>query len=157
MSSGFTLQKNKIIISPEDYKKFFGKKLSPKNPQFCSKKGWKTIAGRKIYFNSKAESNYARYLEHLKQQNQIKEWEYEPQTFWFLAIKRGVRSYLPDFKITEHSGRTVWIEVKGYMDSKSQTKIKRFKKYYPDETLNVVGSDWFKANSQLAHVISGWE
>ena len=26
-----------------------------------------------------------------------------------------------------------WIEVKGYLDDKSKLKIKRFKKYYPEE------------------------
>ena len=41
-------------------------------------------------------------------------------------------------------GFQYWIEVKGYMDAKSATKIKRFRKYYPGELLEVVEKDWFE-------------
>jgi hypothetical protein len=76
----------------------------------------------------------------------IKEWEHEPKTFWFEEIKRGTRSYLPDFKVTYWDGNHEWIEVKGYFDRKSLTKIKRFRKYYPQEILRIIDSEWFKAN-----------
>lgn len=73
----------------------------------------------------------------------IKTWEHEPQIFWFNEIKRGTRSYLPDFKVTLSDGSHYWVEVKGYFDSKSLTKIKRFHKYYPGEKLIVVSKEWF--------------
>lgn len=73
----------------------------------------------------------------------IKAWEHEPKTFWFNEIKRGTRSYLPDFKVTVPDGSHYWVEVKGYFDSKSLTKIKRFNKYYPQERLLVVSKEWF--------------
>ena len=41
-------------------------------------------------------------LEWLKKNKQIKKWEHEPETFWFEGIMRGCRSYLPDFRVTEH-------------------------------------------------------
>jgi hypothetical protein len=82
----------------------------------------------------------------LKEAEKIKEWEHEPQTFWFETIKRGVRSYLPDFKVTLHDGTHYWVEVKGYMDAKSHTKLKRFAKYYPKEKLILMTGDWFKKN-----------
>jgi hypothetical protein len=82
----------------------------------------------------------------LKEQKQIEEWEHEPQTFWFEEIKRGTRSYLPDFKITRFEGSHYWVEIKGYLDSKSLTKIKRFRKYYPQEELIVLGKEWFAKN-----------
>ena len=102
------------------------------------KQGWGTIGGKKCYFRSKWEYDYALYLELLKKYKKITEWEHEPKTFWFLEIKRGTRSYLPDFRVTETNGEIVWHEVKGYMDDRSKTKLKRFKKYYPEETLYLV-------------------
>ena len=71
-------------------------------------------------------------------------WEHEPSTFWFENIKRGVRSYLPDFRVWNVDGTHYWVEVKGYMDSKSKTKIKRFKKYYPNEPIYIVDKEWFR-------------
>lgn len=56
-------------------------------------------------------------------------WEFEPKTFSF-PIKRGTKAYLPDFYLPETKE---WIEVKGWFDKKSQTKLKRFKKYYPED------------------------
>lgn len=120
--------------------------------------GWREIGGQRKYFRSMWEANYARYLQYLKKMGHIKNWEHEPETFWFHEIKRGTRTYLPDFKITQNDGTHYWVEVKGYMDSKSQTKIKRFRKYYPDETLEIKGKKWFKDNSPMMSILcKGWE
>lgn len=109
-----------------------------KTRTFIHKQGWEVIDGKRYYFRSKLEKNYAFYLKFLKNQNLISEWEYEPQTFWFREIKRGVRSYKPDFRVVKLDGSHYWVETKGYMDTKSKTKIKRFKKYYPEEQLQIV-------------------
>src|ERR1700677_1749865 len=109
-----------------------------KRRNFASMRGWYTIAGRKIYFRSKWEWKFALWLQSLKEKGLILEWEHEPKTFWFNEIKRGTRSYLPDFRVSMLDGFQYWIEVKGYMDAKSATKIKRFRKYYPGELLEVV-------------------
>lgn len=88
----------------------------------------------------------------------IYSWEHEPHTFWFEDIKRGVRSYLPDFKVVDNDMSHHWIEVKGYWDSKSITKIKRFRKYYPKENIILIDSKWFAANSsKLKLIIPDWE
>jgi len=115
--------------------------------------GWTHVANRRIYFRSKWELRYAQYLQWLKEQNIIQEWEHEPQTFWFEQIKRGTRSYLPDFKVTRTEGSHYWVEVKGYFDSKSLTKIKRFRKYYPEEELIVVDSEWFNKNGKTNPIL----
>ena len=109
-----------------------------------STQGWYEISGNKYYFRSTWEVVVARYFEWLLINNKIKGWEYEPKTFWFHTIKRGVRSYLPDFKITNLDTSSEYYEVKGYMDVKSKTKIKRLKKYYPDITLHVIDKDYYK-------------
>ena len=82
------------------------------------------------YFRSSWEANYARYLDSKK----IK-WEYEKKTFYFDGIKRGALSYTPDFKIFPEGNNDAyqWVELKGFLTSKDRTKIKRFKKQYPDE------------------------
>lgn len=84
------------------------------------------------------ELQYARNLEYLKKAGKIKDFEHEPRVFWFLEIKRGIRCYLPDFRVDNLDNTSHWVEVKGYMDSKSNTKIKRFRKYYPEERLVVI-------------------
>lgn len=70
------------------------------------------------------EANFVRVLNVYK----IK-FDFEPTVFCF-PIKRGVKGYTPDFYL---ESTDEWIEMKGYLDSKSKTKIKRFKRYYPKE------------------------
>jgi hypothetical protein len=105
---------------------------------------WATIDDRRIFCRSTWELTFAKYAQAMKAAGAILDWEHEPKTFWFLEIKRGVRSYLPDFKITNLDGSHYWVEVKGYMDAKSKTKIKRFRKYYPEEQLVVADAEFFK-------------
>lgn len=78
--------------------------------QFC-RSGW--------------EANVIRYFNHKKWK-----WAYEPKVFSFLehGVKRGTVTYTPDFKLG-----TRWVEVKGYLDRRGRTAIRRFKKYYPEE------------------------
>lgn len=106
--------------------------------KFVAKPEWCLINGKNSYYRSQMELRYARKLEYLKKIGQIKDFEHEPRTFWFLTIKRGIRSYLPDFRVDSLDGTSFWVEVKGYLDKKSETKIKRFRKYYPNEKLIIV-------------------
>jgi hypothetical protein len=66
-------------------------------------------------------------------------------------------SYKPDFQVILPEGKERWIEVKGYYDAKSKTKIKRFKKYFPDLELVVVDKEFFKNNNKLRLIIPDWE
>lgn len=120
--------------------------------------GWREIGGRHIFARSSWEANYARYLQLLKEIQEIKEWEHEAQTFWFAKIKRGVRSYLPDFRVVQNDGSHEYHEVKGWMDKRSQTKLKRMAKYFPDIKIRVIDKAWFKANrARLSSIVPGWE
>lgn len=120
-------------------------KLGLKDP--VHKQFWASIGDKPpIYFRSSWEYYYAIFLERLRQENKIIDWKHEPKCFWFEGIKRGVRSYLPDFCVTHLDGNEEWAEVKGYFDSKSKTKMKRMAKYYPEVKIRLVGSDWFKQN-----------
>jgi hypothetical protein len=122
------------------------------------KSAWREIGGKRKFFRSKWEANYARYLEYLKCQKIIADWLHEPETFWFEGIKRGCVSYLPDYKVLLPDGSHYWVEVKGYMDDRSKTKIKRFEKYFPKESLKVIDGTWFKKNnSKLRIICPNWE
>jgi hypothetical protein len=123
-----------------------------------AKCGWREVGGKMVYFRSKWEANYGKYLEWLKKHNAISDWHHEPKDFWFFAIKRGVRSYKPDFKVENHDKTHYWVEVKGFMDTKSKTKISRFRKYYSNERLVIVSQKWFRANNKkLRPLVQGWE
>lgn len=122
------------------------------------KAGWREVAGRRVFFRSRWEANYARYLQWLKDRGEIREWEHEPETFWFEGIKRGNVSYLPDFRVTEMSSAIVYHEVKGWMDDGSKTKIKRMAKYHPKVRLIVVDSKAYRAIAKQARsLVPGWE
>jgi len=113
-----------------------------------SQKGWKTIGENKIYFRSSWEVLYAKFLQKEKTAGRIKDWSYEPYTFWFEGIRRGCVTYLPDFKVIRLDGSHYWVEVKGWMNPKSKTKIKRFGKYFPEEKLVIIDRKWFKSLSK---------
>lgn len=122
------------------------------------KAAWREVGGRRIFFRSRWEANYARFLEHLKTSGEVSKWEHEPETFWFNGVKRGAVSYLPDFKVVFPCGRIEYHEVKGWMDARSKTKIRRMAKYHPNVALKVMDSAWYKANCRhLASVVPGWE
>lgn len=110
-----------------------------------AKRGYYEHDGKRHFMRSGWELTYASYLDFLFRKKQIKKWEYEPDTFWFEKIRRGTRSYLPDFKIFNNNGTIEYHEVKGYMDSKSKTKIRRMKKYYPHIKLLIIGKEEYKA------------
>ncbi len=120
------------------------------------KASWVEIGGKKFYARSQWEANYGLYLNFIKVNGIISDWEHEPETFWFNGIRRGVCSYLPDFRITNLDGSIEFHEVKGWMDDKSKTKIRRMAKYHPSVKLIVRGKEWFKANKALRAIVPGW-
>ena len=120
-------------------------------------RGWRKVGLHRIYFRSRSEANYAYYLDWLGSQKQIMGWLHEPKTFWFEGIKRGCVSYLPDFQVLNYDGTHYWVEVKGWMDAKSATKIKRFRKYFPGEKLVLVDAAWFRKNKILKSIVPNWE
>jgi hypothetical protein len=122
------------------------------------KAGWREVAGRRIFFRSMWEANWGRYLQWLKDRGGIVEWEHEPETFWFEKIRRGTRSYLPDFRVTERNGSIVYHEVKGWMDDRSKTKIARMARYHPKVKLIVIEKkQYHSVGDALGKIIPEWE
>lgn len=122
------------------------------------KSGWRVIGSRLKFYRSRWEANYARYLEWLRVNAQIRAWEHEPETFWFDGIRRGTMSYLPDFRVTENDGRVRYHEVKGWMDQRSKTQIARMAKYHPEVELIVIEGRAYRAIArQIGRAVEGWE
>ena len=110
-----------------------------------------------LYVRSSWEANWARYLNWLKQNGEIDNWEYEVDTFSFDSIKRGTRSYTPDFKVYE-KGKIIYHEVKGYMDKKSATKLRRMAKYYPEIEIKLIDESVYRSVSLMVRAfIPEWE
>ena len=111
-----------------------------------------------LYVRSSWEANYARYLNWLISLGEILKWEYEADTFEFKKIKRGTRSYTPDFKIYNPNGSIEYHEVKGWMDQRSNTKLKHMKKYYPDVKVILIDKDIYCSIArQVKNLIPYWE
>lgn len=122
------------VLNSEEYRQMISDRQSKTMKERIKKKPNSIYSNSKqgkredlnnTFFRSAWEANYARYLNYINV-----EWDFEPKTFIFEQIKRGTRSYTPDFYLTEEDR---WIEVKGWFSSKDKTKLKRFKKYYPKE------------------------
>lgn len=122
------------------------------------KSAWREIGGQRKFYRSAWEANYARYLNWLQQRGDILDWKHEPETFWFDKIRRGVRSYLPDFRVWENDGTTKLHEVKGWMDARSHTTLKRMAKYHPHETIVLIRAKQYQdITKKLGRLIEGWE
>lgn len=122
------------------------------------KAAWREIGGYKKFYRSRWEANYARYLEYRKQKGEVLEWQHECETFWFEGIARGCVSYLPDFKVTLADGSIEYHEVKGWMDDRSKTKIKRMAKYHPDVKLVIIDKvPYTNLENTISKEIPDWE
>ena len=120
------------------------------------KKGMREDIG--IYVRSSWEANYARYLNIRLKCNKIVGWRYEPKRFTFDDIKRGTRSYLPDFEVTCLDGSVEYHEVKGYWTQRGKTAVKRFRKRYPAIKLLIIDRvKYSRIKRHLAHKIENWE
>lgn len=106
---------DKIVLKEEN-------KSSRGNAYKHTKSGYREDLG--IVLRSNWEANMARIYNAYDI-----EFEFEPKVFGF-PIKRGTKGYTPDFYLPKFDE---WLEVKGYLDDKSKIKLKRFKRYYPEE------------------------
>ena len=108
------------------------------------KRGYFNINGKEMFFRSMWEANYALYLDFLIKQKEIVRWEFEKDVFIFDKIKFGTRSYKPDFKVYTSEKEFEYHEVKGWMDSKSKTKLNRMRIYYPKIKMVLIDAPAYK-------------
>ncbi len=104
------------------------------------------------FFRSGWEANYARYLNLQIGQNAIVSWEFEPERFKF-PVHDGPLSYTPDFIVWERDASDhYYVEIKGWMDPKSRTKLQRMKEFYPDVAVRLIGPHG-NTRSCRAHIL----
>jgi hypothetical protein len=127
------------------------------NPYSRALKGTREDLG--MFFKSRWEANFARYLNLLKRTGNIHDWSYEKERFEFHKIKRGTRSYCPDFKVWDTPVSVPYFyEVKGWMDKKSMTRLKRMRIYYPSIKIIVIGPAEYKdIKNKVSALIPHWE
>lgn len=114
-----------------------GKAPKSVNRNRISRIGKRTDLGG-LFLRSGWEANVARWFKYNK-----KNYEFEPENFPFFGVpgipnvKRGTMNYVPDFKVP-HRKSYRWVEVKGMLRNSDKTRIRRFKKYYPEEFKKLV-------------------
>lgn len=117
-------------------------------------RGFFDINGKKIFFRSKWEANYALYLDFLVKQKHIDQWAYEEDMFIFDKVQFGTRTYRPDFKIWNNIGKIEYHEVKGWMTSRSKTQIKRMEQYFPEVKLVIIAQkEYTEIKNKLGRLI----
>lgn len=98
--------------------------------------------GMKFYnFKSKFEANWALYLQFLKEQGKIFNWDYENRTFEFPheSSSQRFQQYTPDFVIWEKErGKPYYQECKGYYTGRDTTRFRRLLRHYPDIIIELV-------------------
>lgn len=150
-----TLARNRVVCSLLCWGRVRTKLMGSRN--YTKGKGGRRADLDNRYFRSRWEANWARYLNWLVKIEAIKSWEYEPETFEF-PVKRGNRTYTPDFKLHYSDGRSEIEEVKGYMDAASATKLERMAKYYPEVLIRVIDGPAYKSIAkQFANSLPNWE
>jgi hypothetical protein len=114
--------------------------------------GWRTIGGHEIWFYSKGQANFARYLELGVEKRFVISWRYRPHTFKLKGIKS---EYTPDFRVVRDD--VVWVQI----GLGSPVKAWWFTHEHPDKELLQVDSD-FSEDARLAlekagFCIEDWE
>lgn len=130
-------EKKGTVMTAAEYKKTFAGTKVSNNMEGKFHQGYYGCSKGSQYFRSKWEANYSLYLDWLVKQGEIIDWKYEEKTFFFDKIKLGTRSYTPDFEVHTKTG-IEYHEVKGFMDSKSATKLKRMRIYFKDVKLVLI-------------------
>jgi len=92
-----------------------------------------TIGGKEYTYRSLGEHKLAKYLQLLKEQDYIKDWEYESHKFTFANS-----GWLVDFLIRNNDNTFEYYEYKGYVEPDTKRKLKLVDKYFPDAQITMV-------------------
>jgi hypothetical protein len=113
-------------------------------------------------YRSGWERDVARLLTLWQKLGLVKEWEYEPERFYFVNLsdanyKRGPYDYLPDFRIQfSHKDEPVYWEVKGRINTGDKTRWQRFRKHF-GELAVIQKPQFFGFRKDWAERIPEWE
>jgi hypothetical protein len=106
--------------------------------------------GDTIRFRSSWEANCARLFDYLGIT-----WEFEPKRFYLTPTL----TYLPDFKLGPGNiWNAVWLEVKGFWHKGDRSRIRLFRRMFPEEPIHVVSStEYLELEKKYSSLIPGWE
>ena len=126
----------KMLTIPE-YEKLVKNANKRMNKYAHVKKGWieifnGLIPNYRFYARSGYEKVVARYLSRLCENDETLHFQHENITLKFEGEKRGAIVYVPDFILYRGDEVLNIYEVKGKYEGKDGTKIRRFKKHYPE-------------------------
>lgn len=108
-------------------------KMNGKINVFSIRGDHKVVIDSKDYtFKSSWEVEVAKRLQALVDNGYILEWQYESKHFDFQDMKRGTRSYCPDFDVELIDRTHLYIEVKGWEMPQSMKRIEMFRERYPE-------------------------
>lgn len=93
-------------------------------------------------FKSTRERNVFRVLRHFGA------IEYEPQRFVFNPPYRRCLDYQPDFIVDRGLLKEFIVEVKGWLDGPSKTRLSGFKKHYPELVKKLIVITTGKKNTE---------
>ena len=114
------------------------------------------VGGKTFVIKSSWEYDIALYLDYLKSESFITDWNYEPKRFVFEYNTLGVRSYKPDFCVTR-GDRVYYLEVKGWPDKKYEIKRELMQKEHPDVKIIYIMKDEYEAiERKHAKDLPGW-
>ena len=91
---------------------------------------WSKHQNKEVRLKSSYELTYCEYLN-----SKNVKWWYEPKKFY---MDDGKTYYLPDFYLPDTNE---WKEVKGKWYKKSKDKFERFQILYPNEKIEIVGTE----------------
>ena len=128
------------------------------------------IDGAEVTFKSKLEYRYAQYLDWLKDEGDVIEWDYEGKlgrclkpVFIFKNVKTNPVQYIPDFWVKFKDKHHIeWHECKGMLQQYDLSKFKRMFEQYPDQYIKVIFAQkpkvsvnkWAKLNRFVDEIIT---
>jgi len=92
---------------------------------------------RNYEMKSKAEMQYAMYLDALKSAGKIERWDYEPEK---LNLAKGC-NYTPDFRVIIPNCKITFVEVKGFKREAGRIKFRSASTIHPMYNFIMVGYD----------------
>jgi len=112
-----------VLVTPANVAQRQTQRIKQRRSYGSSRAGHRKHLGFTV--RSSWENNFCLYLNYKNI-----EYDYEPKVFYF-PERTGASSYVPDYRLNL-DGKEVWVEVKGRIDSKDRTKMRRLKEHYPE-------------------------
>jgi hypothetical protein len=116
-----------------------------------------SVGMREFTFRSKLEYHYAVYLELLKSNGHIQQWEYEPEDMsieFQHGPRNNTRKYLPDFAVLANDDEWEVHETKGYFPPIDATKLRKYADMHDNRIILIFGGKVYGAQKRRVERLS---